>query len=128
MQYIFFEYKVRIGFKFYKLSYPIVAYRKTKSLMENLSGYNLVNYWARNADNLIIGKVYSSYDLGIYNRAYKMLQLALSLISGLFGTVLYPSLKKFKSEGGNVNEEYSSILGIISIINFPVRGYINSDP
>lgn len=120
MQYVFFEYKVRIGFKFYKLSYPIVAYRKTKSLMANLSGYNLVNYWARNADNLIIGKVYSSYDLGIYNRAYKMLQLALSLISGLFGTVLYPSLKKFKSEGGNVNVEYSSILGIISILNFPL--------
>jgi len=88
--------------------------------MKNLSSYNLVNYWARNSDNLIIGKYYSTYDLGIYSRAYKLLQLALSLISGLFGTVLYPSLKKFKSEGGNVNEEYSNILGIISIINFPV--------
>lgn len=120
MQYFFFEYKAKIGFKFYKLRYPIIAYRKTISLIKNLGSYNMVNYWARNADNLIIGKVYSSYDLGIYNRAYKMLQLALNLISGLFGTVLYPSLKKFKSEGGNVNEEFSNILGIISILNFPI--------
>jgi O-antigen/teichoic acid export membrane protein len=120
LQYIFFEYKIRIGFRLYKLSYSIVAYRKTKSLMTNLSSYNLVNYWARNSDNLIIGKFYSEYDLGIYNRAYKMLQLALNLISGLLGTVLYPSLKKLKMEGGNIHNEYSNVLGIISIINFPV--------
>jgi len=120
LQFIWFEHKVKIGFRLYPLHYSILAYRKTKSLMKNLSGFNLVNYWARNSDNLIIGKYYSTYDLGIYSRAYKLLQLALSLISGLFGTVLYPSLKKFKSEGGNVNEEYSNILGIISIINFPV--------
>jgi O-antigen/teichoic acid export membrane protein len=120
LQFIFFEYKARVGFRIYKLSYPIIAYRKTKSLIKNLSTYTLIHYWSRNADKMIIGKYYSSYDLGIYSRAYKMLELAISLISGLFGTVLYPSLKKYQSEGGNINEEYSNILGIISIINFPV--------
>ncbi len=120
LQFIFFEYKVRIGFKFLKIGYPIVAFRKTKSLIKNLSTYTLIHYWSRNADNLIIGKYYSSFELGIYSRAYKMLELAISLISGLFGTVLYPSLKKFQSEGGDIREEYSNILGIISIINFPV--------
>jgi teichuronic acid exporter len=120
MQYVFFEYKARVGFKLYKLGYPIIGYRKTKSLMKNLGSFYMVNYWARNADNLIIGKLYSSYDLGIYNRAYKMLQLSLSLISGLFGTVLYPSLKKLKSEGGHVKKEFNNILGVISILNFPV--------
>ena len=49
-----------------------------------------------------------------------MLQLSLSLITGLFGMVLYPSLKKFKDEGGDVKSEYSSILGIISFLNFPI--------
>lgn len=120
LQYLFFESKTKVGFKFYKISYSIVAYKKTKSLMTNLSSYNTINYWARNSDNLIIGKFYSEYDLGIYNRAYKMLQLALNLISGLFGTVLYPSLKKLKLEGGDVKSEYNNVLGIISIVNFPV--------
>ena len=120
VQYIMFDYKLRLGFRFYPWSYTVVAFKKTKSLITNLSGFNLINYWARNADNLIIGKYYSSYDLGIYNRAYKMLQLSLSLITGLFGMVLYPSLKKFKDEGGDVKSEYSSILGIISFLNFPI--------
>lgn len=119
-QYALFEYKVRLGFRFYRLSYSKIAFRKTKSLIKNLSGFNIINYWSRNSDNLIIGKYYSSYDLGIYNRAYKMLDLSNNLIGGIFGTVLYPSLKKLKSDGGNVNDEYRSILGIISIISYPI--------
>ncbi len=120
VQFILFENKVKLGFKFYKLSYTIAGFKMTKSLITNVSGFNLINYWSRNADNLIIGKFYSSFDLGIYNRAYKMLQLSLNLITGLFGTVLYPSLKKYKSEGGSINKEYASILGVISIISFPI--------
>ncbi|MCF8369849.1 MAG: lipopolysaccharide biosynthesis protein [Bacteroidales bacterium] len=124
VEFILFEYKLRLGFKIYPWCYTKAAYRKTKSLLTNLSGFNLVNYWARNADNLIIGKFYSSYDLGIYNRAYKMLQLSLSLITGLFGTVLYPSLKKFTAEGGDLNPEYGGLLGVISLLNYPISAVL----
>lgn len=124
VQYILFERKAKIGFRIYKLNYVIAGFRKTRSLLTNVSGFNLINYWSRNTDNLIIGKFYSSFDLGIYNRAYKMLQLSLNLITGLFGTVLYPSLKKYESEGGSINEEYASILGIISIISFPIAALL----
>jgi O-antigen/teichoic acid export membrane protein len=97
-----------------------VGIRKTKSLIGNLSVFNSINYWSRNADNLIVGKIYGESDLGIYNRGYRLLTMALSLITGLFGTVLYPSLKKYRSTGGDVNKEYISILGVISLINLPV--------
>jgi PST family polysaccharide transporter len=86
----------------------------------NLSGFNLVNYWAANADALIIGKYYSNYDLGIYKRAFRLMQLMLSMILGLFGTVVYPSLMKFKSAGGDFRKEYGSILGVISLISYPL--------
>jgi teichuronic acid exporter len=119
-QYLMFERRLKLGFRLYPISYTIVAFRKTRSLITNLSGFNLVNYWSRNADNLLIGKLYGNADLGIYSRAYKLLLLSLNLISGIFGTVLYPSLKKYDSEGGNIRSEYASILGIISLINYPV--------
>jgi O-antigen/teichoic acid export membrane protein len=97
-----------------------VGFRKTKSLIGNLSVFNSINYWSRNADNLLVGKIYGENDLGIYNRGYRMLTLALSFITGIFNTVLYPSLKKYKNEGGDANKEYTSILGLISLINLPV--------
>lgn len=120
VQYILFEKKVKLGFRFYKFSYTIAAFKITKSLLFNLSGFNLMNYWAANADGLIIGKFYGKYDLGIYQRAFRLLQLPFSFVSGLFGTVLYPSLKKLISTGGDFKKEYSSILGVISLLTFPM--------
>ncbi len=120
IQYYLYNKRVNFGLKFYRLGYIIIAFRKTKSLIFNISGFNLINYWARNSDNLIVGKVYGNHDLGIYNRSYKMLQLSLSLITGLFGSVLYPSLKKLESEGRDYRPEYQSILGVISLISFPI--------
>ncbi len=118
--YIFLEHKVRLGYRLYPWKYTVVAFRKTKSLMGNVLGFNLINYWARNADNLVVGKMYGTASLGIYNRAYTLLTLPLNLISGLFGRVLMPSLKKHMNEGGDFRKEYENILGIISIIDFPV--------
>jgi teichuronic acid exporter len=92
----------------------------SKSLIGSLIGFNSINYWARNADNLLAGKYYGMYDLGIYNRAYQMLQLPLNLITGLFNTVLFPSMVKYKNEGGNIEREYYFILKIISLINLPI--------
>ncbi len=118
--YIFLEHKVKLGYKIYPWRYTRVAFRKTKSLMGNVLGFNMINYWARNADNLLVGKIYGAADLGIYNRAYMLLTLPLNMISGLFGRVLMPSLKKHMSEGGDFRKEYQNILGMISIIDFPV--------
>jgi teichuronic acid exporter len=116
--YFMFNHKLKIKPSFDR-RYIIIAFRKTRSLLGNISFFNSINYWARNADNLIVGKIYGKSDLGIYNRGYQFLTLALNLITGIFGTVLYPSLQKLKESGGNVNKEYTSILGVISILSLP---------
>lgn len=91
-----------------------------RTLISSLLGFNMINYWARNADNLIVGKYYGTGDLGIYNRAYMMLMMPLNLITGIFSSVLLPSFVKHKNEGGNVESEYYFILKVISLINLPI--------
>jgi O-antigen/teichoic acid export membrane protein len=119
-------YAVMSGFyfRFFPWIYSRLAIRTTRSLIVNITGFNLINYWARHADNLVIGKVYGAADLGIYNRAYKLLKTSMNLTTNLFGKVLFPSLKQLKSEGGDVKKEYESILGIISIITFPLGAFM----
>lgn len=109
-----------LRFRFLKRKYLIVGFRKAKGIIGNLTGFNMLNYWARNADNLIIGKVYGKESLGIYDKAYKMLSLALGVMSSLFGKVLYPSLKDLEDRHGDVNKEYLNTLGVVSLLNFPV--------
>src|SRR5690606_9786616 len=65
----YFEYHARLGYGFYPIKYVCVAVRHTLASIKNLLGFNLVNYWSRNADNLVVGKFYGMTDLGLYNRA-----------------------------------------------------------
>jgi O-antigen/teichoic acid export membrane protein len=118
---VLYERKLALRFNYYfSWKHLTVAFRYTKALIASLIGFNLVNYWSRNTDNLIVGKQFGMNDLGIYNRAYSLLALPLILITSLFGSVLYPSLKKLKTEGGDVKPEYMFVLKIISGIVFPI--------
>ncbi len=116
----YYETLTKLGFHFSRAKYIVFAYNKIKIVIKSLIGFNFINYWARNSDNLIVGKLYGVTDLGIYNRAYSILVLPLSLITGLMSTVLYPSLKKLKEEGGDIKVEYLFVLRIILLIAYPI--------
>ena len=117
---IMYYKKTGIKFMIVRLNYLKVGFKKAKSIIGNLSGFTFMNYWARNSDNLIIGKYYGADSLGIYNRAYRLLRMVTGIMTGIFGKVLYPSLKDLQNKGGDINKEYLNLLGIISLLNFPI--------
>lgn len=120
IKYVYFSRETNLRFKIYPFSYTRAAYRKVKTLMWNILGVGVIKYWSANIDKLLIGRIYGASPLGIYSRGARFLDLSLKLISRLFGTVLYPSLKKLEDHKGPVLEEYINILGIVSLLNFPI--------
>ncbi len=98
------------------------TYLEVSSLIKNITGFNTINYWARNADNLLIGKIYGEDTLGIYNYAYKLLMLPQGIISSVFSQTFLPSFKKSLSENKDFDfqKEVISLLGGVSIVVFPV--------
>lgn len=117
---VLYERKVKLGFKFYPRNYIVVVFRHTKKLVSSVIGFASVNYWARNSDNMIVGKWYGPADLGIYNRAYSLLMLPLNLITGLFNNILFPNLKRLQSRGGDIESEYYFVLNVIGMLTFPL--------
>jgi len=117
---IFYEREVKLGYKIYPLNYIKVGFKHTKKLVASVIGFNAINYWARNSDNMIVGRVYGASDLGLYSRAYSLLTLPLVLITGLFSNILFPSLKKLKQEGGDIEGEYYFVLKVITFLSFPL--------
>lgn len=114
------ERKLRFGFHFYSWAHITVSFRYTKKIIGNIMGFNVVNYWSRNSDNLLVGRLYGPADLGIYGRAYNLLTFPLALITGLIGAVLFPSLNKLKHSVEAVRREYLFILKLIGFISFPI--------
>ena len=120
VQYIYYYYKISFIREYLGLKKAWVLLIEIKSLVGSITISSIINYWTNNADNLVIGKIYGDASLGNYNRAYRFIFLAKRLINSIFGIVLFPSLKKLKEIGGDINKEFLSILGVISIANFPL--------
>lgn len=117
---IAYEREARLGFKIFPVNYLKVGFKHTKKLIGSVIGFNTINYWSRNSDNMLVGKWYGAADLGIYNRAYSLLTLPLSLITGLFNTILFPSLKKLQNENGDIESEYYFVLRVITFLSYPL--------
>ncbi len=64
----------------------------------NLTGFNFVNYFSRNADNFLIGKFIGAAALGQYSRAYSLMLLPLSQINAPIVSALLPALSRLKDD------------------------------
>jgi O-antigen/teichoic acid export membrane protein len=118
IQFLYFAIKIKFDRKIRSVHDGWLMLSEIRSLVGSITTSAVINYWSRNADNLIIGKFFGEASLGLYNRAYRFIYLSMRLITGIFGTVLFPSLKKLKDEEGDINKEFLAILGGISILNF----------
>jgi O-antigen/teichoic acid export membrane protein len=107
------EWKPRIKFEF---SYV----KELLGFSSNLLGFSSFNYWIRNVDNLLIGKVIGSSALGIYGTAYRILLLPLSLISHTIGQVLFPAFSTIQTDKNRISRAYLNITSVIALITFPM--------
>lgn len=114
--YILIEIKIKFGFYFYGWKLTKFALKLVKDLLQTFTAFNMINYWASNLDTFLIGKFFGNYDLGIYNRAYRFLQLGIKLINTVFGNVLLPSLKKEVETKKDYRQGLLDILDVIHIL------------
>ncbi|PBJ13875.1 MOP flippase family protein [Flavobacterium sp. ACN6] len=89
-----------------------------------LLGENTINYWVRNIDNLLIGKMLGDQVLGYYSRAYNLMLLPVRQISGAITRVMFPSLSIIKNDKQKVWESYSKIISITAFFTFPLMGML----
>lgn len=86
----------------------------------NLSMFNFVNYFTRNADNFLIGKFLGSYSLGIYSLAYKIMLYPILNISHVLLRILFPAFAKIQHDKNKFRQMYLRIIFAIALISFPI--------
>ena len=70
-------------------------------------GTNVVNYWGRNADNLLIGRFAGAASLGLYNRAFNLMSLPVQQVSMVLGRVMFPVLSTTPGSGARTGARCS---------------------
>jgi PST family polysaccharide transporter len=96
----------------------------------NLSGFALVNYFARNADNLVIGRVLGSGPLGYYQMAYNLMLFPIQNISSVIAWALFPSFARIQDDDARFRSAYTRSCMLIGFLTFPVMAGIGvvADP
>ncbi|WOH57324.1 MULTISPECIES: lipopolysaccharide biosynthesis protein [Bradyrhizobium] len=85
----------------------------------HVSGFNIVNYFARNCDNILIGRFQGSEQLGTYDRAYRLLLFPISQIHGPIGQVLVPLLARLRTEPERYRSTYIEAVSLIMVVMQP---------
>lgn len=86
----------------------------------NLTGFSFINYFARNADNLLIGKFLGAPALGVYSVAYNIMLYPLTNISGVIVRVLFPALATMKHDDARFKQAYLKVIAFIALVSFPL--------
>lgn len=105
--------------------YPkfVFSFSKIKELSKlglNVLGDTSINYWSRNYDNFIIGRVLGSSDLGLYTRAYSLMLLPLRNLTSVFSKVMFPAFSKKQNDLPTIKYHYLNIIKHIALVSFPL--------
>lgn len=84
-----------------------------------LTTFNLSNFFARNLDNILIGRVHGPIQLGLYDRAYKLLLFPLQQITYPLQRVMVPTLSQLLDEPDRYRSAYCRTVGQILLVTLP---------
>ena len=98
-------------------------WREIKSISNfsaNLAGFNILNYFVRNADYILIQKFLGEQQLGYYTLAYRLMLYPLKNITAVITRVMFPVLSKIQNDNKRFRNIYLKLVNTISLLTFPL--------
>lgn len=86
----------------------------------NLSLFNVVLYFSRNADSMVIGRILGTAALGVYSMAYRVMLFPLQNMTFVVSRVLYPVMSRKQDAVADVASLYLKAVGFIAFLTAPL--------
>jgi PST family polysaccharide transporter len=83
-------------------------------------GFNLVNYFARNADAMLIGRFLGPSELGLYNIGYRLMLFPLQNLTSIVNRAFYPVYSRQQHNPAVIGGYYLKTLSFISFVTAPL--------
>ncbi len=99
-----------------KFSLKKQSLNKIKKFSTYQFGFSLVNYFSRNLDNLLIGKIMGNSLLGYYDKAYKLMLYPVQNLTNVITPVLHPILSEYQHDKERIYNEYMKIVKLLGLI------------
>jgi O-antigen/teichoic acid export membrane protein len=93
----------------------------------NLTGFNILNFFSRNLDNILIGKFWGTQALGLYAKGYQLLLFPLQQINAPIANVALPALSRLQLEPEKYKRFYYKIVLLITTLGMPIVCFLFVD-
>ncbi len=106
---------------------PPVWHSNIRSMLafgSNLTGTNILLYFVRNTDNILIGRYWGAQQLGLYDRAYQLLYLPIREISAPVSAVALPALSRLQNDPERYRAYYHKAILLIVTLGMPLVGFL----
>lgn len=96
------------------------AFKSVWHFSGNLTAFNLINYFVRNGDSMLIGRFLGAVSLGWYSVANKILLFPLQNITYASNRALFPVYSRYQDDPDRLRSLYLRTLALISSISGPL--------
>jgi teichuronic acid exporter len=103
-----------------QLTWGLVSIRKIFSYSAYQFLFNVINYFSRNLDKLVIGKKLGMKPLGYYQKSYSLMMLPLQNITAVVTPVIHPIFSDFQNDLEKLATGYERIVRFLSFVGFPL--------
>lgn len=77
--------------------------------------FSIINYFSRNLDNILIGRIFGDVDLGYYSRSYQLMKYPIQYLTHAISPVLHPILSNYSEQKVKLLNKYIKVLQLLSI-------------
>lgn len=93
--------------------------RDMVSFGAGITGFNFANYFARNLDQILIGRRWGNQELGLYDRANRLLLFPLQQIINPIGRVMVPALSRIIEDPDRYRRVYLRVVPMLLFVALP---------
>ena len=103
------------------------AVRPMVSFGLHLSGFRILNYLAMNLDTVFVGRFRGPLQAGIYDRAFRILSIPLTVFNQPLTSVAVPALSRLQGDAGRYRVFYRAWIQIVFGMSMPVVTFLFVD-
>ncbi len=86
--------------------------------------FNVINYFSRNLDKLLIGRYMSMGALGYYEKSYRLMMMPLQNITHVISPVMHPVFSEMQDNISKLAMSYERVIRILAYIGFPLSIFL----
>lgn len=90
----------------------------------NITAFDFVNYFARNLDNILIGRFWGAEALGFYSRAYTLLMFPINNLRGPINAVAFPAMSRLQNQPAQFCAYYRKVTSLLAFVSMPLTAFL----